>query len=391
MIKFLISFLVIFVPTVIFAADDDIPYDDNDKSYVVIPKDDSGNEDNGNIKILEKVDVKELSIPECKSVPIYLNRCIPGICMDKTQFGKVFRKIKGTGKDGVCNYVERTPGYGGVDCSFPQDKLEKINSAFHTYYFGMNPDDSTLSPNDLEDFKTSLSNNCKIVKDSALTSAVSIDTDQSHIIDPEFKDAANLFATKESTQEIAKVSEPEKIVEVVTKEPVVETQTVVEKPAVESTPVQSVMFTPEEIEQINSILNSFNIDSGISKVVSTKEDFKKESRNFYLNSIIYYTDNKWSVWVNGQKISSNLNDKGLIVKEIGENYVVLEWSTPSLEKISPNWKSVMTTSSGNKFYSAKKDIEIYLPDETTAVVSFRLSPNQTFEVSNMKIKEGAAG
>ena len=129
----------------------------------------------------------------------------------------------------------------------------------------------------------------------------------------------------------------------------------------------------------------------MGRILDTPVDPAKESRNFYLDSIIYYASDKWTVWVNGKKISNQTADSVLIVKDIAKDHVVLEWSTPSLDKIAPDWRSRVTSVSSNKYTSTKKDIEIYLPDETSAVVSFRLSPNQTFEVNNMKIKEGDLG
>jgi hypothetical protein len=401
--KYILALLCFLVPiSLANAADNDIPYEDNDNSYVVIPnysfsEDDADTE----FRVSKKVDLKEFAIAECKDVPIYFDRCIPAICLDKKEFGKVYRKIKGPSADGGCDYVERTPGYGGVDCSFPASKLEKINNAFHTQFFGLNPSDSMLSTAELDEFKSDMATHCKIVKDSALTSAVTINTDQSNIIDPEFKEASNRTSVQPTIE--PKVEIKEVIDNVEKKEDVVQkvSEPKVSEPVVapvastkeeeKANTITSLMFTPEEIAQINSVLNNFSLGTGVERIIDTPIDPTKESRNFYLDSIIYYNDDKWTVWVNGKKISNQSTDTALVVKDVAKNYVVLEWSTPSLDKIVPDWRSRVTSVSSNKYISAKKDIEIYLPDETSAVVSFRLSPNQTFEVTNMKIKEGDLG
>ena len=398
--KYILSLLCFLVPiSLSHAANDDIPYEDNDNSYVVIPnytvtEDDTDTE----FKVSKKVDLKEFAVAECKDVPIYFDRCIPAMCLDKAPFGKIYRKIKGPSADGNCDYIERTPGYGGVDCSFPASKLEKINHAFHTQFFGLNPSDSILPANELSEFKDNMSMHCKVIKDSALTSAVTVDTDQSNIIDPEFKEATNYTVARpivDQKKEVEKTPESTDAKEEVKKEviePVVAQTDVKKEEEKKSFGISSLMFTPEEIAQINSVLNNFNVGgTGVGRILDTPVDPAKESRNFYLDSIIYYASDKWTVWVNGKKISNQTADSVLIVKYIAKDHVVLEWSTPSLDKIAPDWRSRVTSVSSNKYTSTKKDIEIYLPDETSAVVSFRLSPNQTFEVNNMKIKEGDLG
>ena len=396
--KYILSLLCLFLLiNLANAANDDIPYEDNDNSYVVIPnykavEDDADTE----FRVSKKVDLKEFAIAECKDVPIYFDRCIPAMCLDKAPFGKVYRKIKGPSVDGGCDYVERTPGYGGVDCSFPSSKLEKINHAFHTQFFGLNPSDSMLPANELAEFKTDMSTHCKVIKDSSLTSAVTVNTDQSNIVDPDFKEATNVTSVRPAAKpnlEIEKTSEPIEKKDEVKKEVVEPVAIPVEseKEEKKATGITSLMFTPEEIAQINGVLNNFSLGTGVGRVLDSPVDPTKESRTFYLDSIIYYTSDKWTVWVNGKKISNQSTDGVLVVKDIAKDHVVLEWSTPSLDKIAPDWRSRVTSVSSNKYTSVKKDIEIYLPDETSAVVSFKLSPNQTFEVNNMKIKEGDLG
>ncbi len=378
---------------------DDIPYEDNDNSYVVIPNQEN-TEPNGEFKVYDKVDVKDFAAPNCKEVPLSIDRCISAICVDKEQFGKTFRKIKGSTADGSCEYEERTPGFGGIDCIFPAAKLGQLNKAFQIQFFGFTQ--SSLTDEEKTEFKNTMDMHCKPVKDSALTSAVKVTSDV-----PQVADAQSVVPVpspseqpKVTTVPIPVISEPR-----VNTTPVASEKVKVagdsndktedaekEKSGKETTEftLKSVMFTPEEIDQINSILSNFGISDDIAGSL-VKADAKSTSRKFYLNSLIYYSNDKWAVWINSQKISNDGNEVGLVIREITKEYVVVEWSTPNLETIAPDWRSRLTAVSRNKFVSPKKDIEVYLPDETSALVSFRLSPNQLFEVNNMRIKEGDIG
>ncbi len=379
---------------------DDIPYEANDNSYVVIPsKEYSQEEDGGEFKVFEKVDLKEYAAPSCKEVPLSIDRCISAICVDKEQFGKLYRKVKGKTADNNCEYEERTQGLGGIDCTFPAAKLEQLNKAFQVQFFGLAQ--TSLSDEEKAEFKKIMDTSCKTVKDSTLTSAVKLnsttDTQTDVAVndgvapapipvpDVVIKPSASIEVTlSETSPTSANTEENEKTDETVKNE-----ASTSDKKGEKT--FKSVMFTPEEIDQINNILNNFGASAQDFVGQATSTSPKEVSRKFFLSSLIYYTNDKWTVWINNKKISNDKNDEGLSVRDITKEYVVIEWSTPNLESIAPDWRSRLTATSRNKFVSPKKDIEVYLPDETSALVSFKLSPNQLFEVSSMRIKEGDLG
>lgn len=397
-ILFLLLTLIIAINNVY--AYDDIPYEDNDNSYVVIPSKEYSEEDGGgDFKVYEKVDLKEFAAPSCIEVPLSIDRCISAICVEKKQFGKLYRKVKGKTVDNNCEYEERTQGLGGIDCTFPAEKLEQLNKAFQVQFFGLTQ--TSLTDEEKAEFKKIMDTSCKAVKDSTLTSAVKPNSTANTQTDMAVNDSSipapipmpevvvkpseNIEVTPSITTPIpSKIEEKEETDEPVKKE-------ISKSNKTDEVIFKSVMFTPEEIDQINNILNNFGASAQDFVGEAASGSRKEVSRKFFLSSLIYYTNDKWTVWINNKKISNDKNDEGLSVRDITKEYVVIEWSTPNLESIAPDWRSRLTATSRNKFVSPKKDIEVYLPDETSALVSFKLSPNQLFEVSNMRIKEGDLG
>ncbi len=97
----------------------------------------------------------------------------------------------------------------------------------------------------------------------------------------------------------------------------------------------------------------------------------------YLNSILYFPPNSWSVWVNDKKISSEDNKKTaeFYVKAIDNNEVNIIW-TISISK----WKIL----SGKKSESSAPKIN----KNSQVEISFRLKPNQTYILSSGTVVEG---
>ncbi len=386
-----IALLALIFSTSYSYAYDDIPYEDNDNSFVVVPSAENSEQAGDKaFKIYEKVDVNEFAAPNCKDVPLSIDRCLPSICVDQEQFGKTYRKIKEKTTEGGCVYEERTQGLGGLNCKFLPENLSKLNKMFQVQYFGNV--DVKLSDSEKTEFKNIMDSSCKIIKDNEISSTVSPSSPSQDISVPPIvvptpeKETAIVPTTKVDTTPTTSDIKPQDTTQAT------ETKKA-EEPKAESDKeftLKSVMFTPEEIAQINNIINNFGMEGIVTGEVDPK-DTQVSGRRFYLNSLIFYTKDKWTLWINNLKISNDSRDDGLVIREISKEYAIIEWSTPNLETIAPDWRKRLTAISRNKFVSAKKDIEVFLPDETAAVVSFKLSPNQLFEVESMKILEGNKG
>ena len=118
--------------------------------------------------------------------------------------------------------------------------------------------------------------------------------------------------------------------------------------------------------------------------VDEAEDIKilsKSSVSFYLNAIIYYSKNDWSVWVNNKKITQDINDTDLEILKITDNYVRFRWVTGYSKFVS-----IL-----EEYYnsgSVLENINITVNDKI-ATLDFVIKPNQALNVGDeVFIKEG---
>lgn len=99
---------------------------------------------------------------------------------------------------------------------------------------------------------------------------------------------------------------------------------------------------------------------------------------FYLSSLAYHSQDNWTIWINGKKITQDYENKpfGLQIHSIDNEKVVFEWHPKHMDKISK--------------------IEIGAENNTVSIdylrnkVLFTLRVNQTFSSETMRIIEGKA-
>lgn len=92
---------------------------------------------------------------------------------------------------------------------------------------------------------------------------------------------------------------------------------------------QSLMFSEEELKNIQKVLKSKNVTK--KKKPQNKSNNIREIATFgkiYLSSILYLSEDKWSIWVNGNKLSStnNIKSNDIYVKSVAPYEVNLIWS-----------------------------------------------------------------
>ncbi|MDD2840161.1 MAG: hypothetical protein PHY80_03470 [Rickettsiales bacterium] len=146
---------------------------------------------------------------------------------------------------------------------------------------------------------------------------------------------------------------------------------------------KSIMFSTNDVEEISKTLPRFKYlnefkqeDNNIKTSQFSKQssDIKQKSIfNFgegsiyiYLNSIMYVSQNDWSVWISGNKITNLTNDSGEIkVLDIFPSLVRLAWTFDlnQWEVINPN-KLIPESN--------------YIIKDNTVTLIFSLSPNQSF-------------
>ena len=113
------------------------------------------------------------------------------------------------------------------------------------------------------------------------------------------------------------------------------------------------------------------------------KEFQKNEDNaksyIFLSSIMFFSENSWSLWINDKKFmsSSNSSDNELYFKNVSQDKTTIVWRL-SISK----WKIL----------SGKKSEE-YAPkinENNQVEVEFTLKPNQTFILSSNKVVDGRA-
>lgn len=158
------------------------------------------------------------------------------------------------------------------------------------------------------------------------------------------------------------------------------------------TPLKSLMYNQEQYDKIEKAVDAMkneqplviegqeNENKDNNKEESSKKEVKVEDNiksYVYLSSIIYLSDNNWSIWVNDKKFTTNTNstDKELYFKKVTPEYVNILWKL-SLSK----WKVL----SGKKSESLAPKIN----DQNQVEIEFTLRANQTFILSQNKVANG---
>lgn len=144
--------------------------------------------------------------------------------------------------------------------------------------------------------------------------------------------------------------------------------------------IKNLMFSKGELQDINKILNAKEDIKEEEKETKQKKTKIKEIVKFgkiYLSSILYLSQDKWSIWVNGNKISSRSNVEGndIYIKSVTPYEVDLVWS------LSPRkWRIVSELPADTKApkLNASGQVEI----------NVKIKANQTYILKYDKVVSG---
>lgn len=145
----------------------------------------------------------------------------------------------------------------------------------------------------------------------------------------------------------------------------------------------SLMFTEENIQDIFKALpaSSTGIPDqyslGFNGDQNGENDINKTTNlSIYLNSVMYISDNAWSLWLNGNKITNMSKNTGDIeVVKVTPLYVDFVWKVSDLQWQAINKNNLIPSSN----YKVNGDyVDLY----------FTLSPNQTYIPALNQILEG---
>ena len=153
---------------------------------------------------------------------------------------------------------------------------------------------------------------------------------------------------------------------------------------------KSIMHNSEEMQKINKAFQMFKqgeeyiIEDEKNEENSDNEDqFSEESKiieeksRIYLGSILYFSKNNWSVWINDKIISSDNNkpSKEIFIRDLNGKKANIIWS------LSPSkWQILMGKSLEENDSRVNKNNLI--------IVKFTLQNNQSFLLKENKVIEG---
>lgn len=126
-----------------------------------------------------------------------------------------------------------------------------------------------------------------------------------------------------------------------------------------------------------------------TKTADAKPNTPPEAPNFYLKSILYFSRDNWSLWLN-KKMFSATTDRvfdNINLMHVTRYSASFLWKKAQIDLIYPNWKDVFINMEDNKYVSPEKNIII---DSLTGDILFILKPNQTFSSKLLQIVEGPA-
>lgn len=150
----------------------------------------------------------------------------------------------------------------------------------------------------------------------------------------------------------------------------------------------SLFFSNDQIDRLKIVKDA--VDLGVEVQENFDEEdleqqeeqiVKRNTINFYLNSIIYYNKNDWSIWVNGSKINKEYNSTDLELLSVTEKVTKFKWTTGY-------GKFVETLSRIIDIGEVPDNVYVEITDNI-AIVIFSLKPNQSFRLgSSLNIIEG---
>lgn len=162
----------------------------------------------------------------------------------------------------------------------------------------------------------------------------------------------------------------------------------------------SIMFEQEELQELTRTILDYKMqkeDDG-SNAQITEETTKlieevaveeKKYLNLYLGSIMYFSDEHWSLWLNGVKRSPSITDDETIqpvrVDTINDHYVRFVWDDIDINAIAPQWRETLSGFRSPWFFS--NDNKIYY-HATHKKLFFTLSSNQFIDMGTLTIYEG---
>lgn len=133
-----------------------------------------------------------------------------------------------------------------------------------------------------------------------------------------------------------------------------------------------------------------NIDADLQNLLNEKAIVKPPPpppAPQYLSSIIYHTPEKWSIWLNDERLTSlGERPESPVIIRVEKTFVELGWPLETVQKSIPDWQMMVEEKQLDPI--AKRYLAEFRVDEGTGMVIFRLRPNQTLLPADFELVEG---
>jgi len=115
----------------------------------------------------------------------------------------------------------------------------------------------------------------------------------------------------------------------------------------------SMMFDKESLMKLYKLLkkararNIYEDYPDLKEINKQKEATRKDikiipnSRNFFLDSILYYNSKNWSIWINKSKTTSSSIQDNPKITYVSKKNVIAVWQNLDINETSPDWKSTV--------------------------------------------------
>lgn len=152
-------------------------------------------------------------------------------------------------------------------------------------------------------------------------------------------------------------------------------------------PSVSLMFSDADQKNINRAMMAYKAKEAFvvnqtdakakEKSGKKKKVVENEKSFLHLSSIIYFSSDAWSLWIDSNKITSDSNKVGsdLYIKSISPEKITIVW-TMSVSK----WKILSGKTSESDIPKVNKDEQVE--------IEFTLRQNQTYMLTTNKVIEG---
>lgn len=199
---------------------------------------------------------------------------------------------------------------------------------------------------------------------------------------------------------------------------------------------KSLMYTSQELlslyetlATLDDITVAITAPDGTSIIPLEEDDTIDEmteippARDFYLNSILYYNPTSWSIWLNGEKATSNAPAENPRIEKVDKHTVRLFWQNLNMHQNMSDWTNQMQHIEGTIPFSlsayeeehelltpSEKDIvrqqkienftqgnfewnyqhpqQDILIDSNNCIIAFTLKTHQTFTSQHLAVVEG---